>query len=410
MSKKCPITFGPLSKMLLIPFFFALNQIIYNIFILFYPGIPNQILETYSSSIGHMLNIIIPHIKFFSTETNKLKTLQTKEYKKSSSKRWILHYLLLIFINSLEIILLLLPGFLQQDSSETESSLASKLPFMAGAFSIESLIVILITIISFFLLKYRYYIHNNISLVSFIIMGIIIDLILENLHKEFLGKDILIIIINCAEIITTTINLCYQKYMIDILYHNYYNIVFSLGLNLFILTTLAIPYFILNEDLKEVFLNSYNDIGILISRLLVNMVIQFFLFLLKILTLAYFTPNHLLICLNLSKFVISLITRESLLKYLCIIPFAFQFFSLMVYLEIIELNFCGLNKNVKRNIQKRGDEDMLLKNISRTSSIQEIVEFPGGYVMSQSNQNAKEIEQEDITSSNSSTLNKSMQN
>ena len=190
--------------MLLIPFCFALNQIIYNIFNLFYPGIPNQILETYSSSIGHMLNLIIPRIKFLSTETNKLKAKQADGENKPPSKKWILHYLILIFINSLEIILLLLPGFLQQDSSDTESSLASKLPFMAGAFTIESIIIIFITIISFFLLKYRYYIHNNMSLVFFIGMDIIIDITLGNLRKEFLGKAPLIIFINFAEIITTS--------------------------------------------------------------------------------------------------------------------------------------------------------------------------------------------------------------
>jgi len=29
----------------------------------------------------------------------------------------------------------------------------------------------------------------------------------------------------------------------------------------------------------------------------------------------------------------------------------------LIYLEVIELNFCELNKNVKRKIQKRGDID-----------------------------------------------------
>ena len=33
--------------------------------------------------------------------------------------------------------------------------------------------------------------------------------------------------------------------------------------------------------------------------------------------------------------------------------FFFQLLSLLFYLEILELNFCGLNKNTKRNIQLR---------------------------------------------------------
>ena len=30
----------------------------------------------------------------------------------------------------------------------------------------------------------------------------------------------------------------------------------------------------------------------------------------------------------------------------------------LIYLEEIELNFCGLNRNIKRNIQTRADEEV----------------------------------------------------
>ena len=36
-----------------------------------------------------------------------------------------------------------------------------------------------------------------------------------------------------------------------------------------------------------------------------------------------------------------------------------QIFALLIYLEILELNFCGLNKNTKRNIDLRAKEDLL---------------------------------------------------
>ena len=83
MSSKCPIVFGPLTKMLLIPFILALNQILYNIFILFYNYETSQIIESLSISTGHMLNAVIPHIKFFSTEgkglSSKRITLKPKK-------------------------------------------------------------------------------------------------------------------------------------------------------------------------------------------------------------------------------------------------------------------------------------------------------------------------------------------
>ena len=50
-----------------------------------------------------------------------------------------------------------------------------------------------------------------------------------------------------------------------------------------------------------------------------------------------------------------------------IILFIFEFLNLLVFLEIIELKFCGLNKNLKSNIEERAKLD--LENINdRTSS------------------------------------------
>ena len=397
MSEKCPIILGPLNKMLLIPFFLAFNQILDNIFVAFYPGKSSQILELYSMAIGYMLNIIIPHIKFFSIQTDKLTTTTiTKDKKTCLSQRCFFHYSILMVLNTIHIILLFFPVLLLNNTSET--GIANTLPFVSGAFTTESLDIILISLFSFFLLKYRYYIHNRISLVSFVILGVIIDLILENFQRTFNEKDVKNIVINLAEIVAAVINYCYQKYMIDVLYYNYYYITFALGLKLLIINSIAIPFFLSIENEKIAFFDSFDNIGLLISRYLIYMILQFFFGLLKILTLAYFTPNHLLICLNLSKFVTALIGIETQIKYLCIIPFAFQFFSLMVYLEILELNFCGLNKNTKRNIQKREkEEDIHLKNISRTSTTSEGREYIEGYYLYPKKSNIEPMVEEDTS-------------
>ena len=58
-------------------------------------------------------------------------------------------------------------------------------------------------------------------------------------------------------------------------------------------------------------------------------------------------------------------------KLYCIIFFAIQFFSLMIYLEIFELNFCNLNENTRRNINLRGLLDDLEEN-GRDSTVIDI--------------------------------------
>ncbi len=59
----------------------------------------------------------------------------------------------------------------------------------------------------------------------------------------------------------------------------------------------------------------------------------------------------------MSKIVQVLIDKD-VERFYCIFFFILQFFGLMIYLEIIELNFCKLNENTKRNIDLRGVEDV----------------------------------------------------
>ena len=375
MNTKSILTFGPLNKKLLIPFLLALNQILYNIFISYYPGKTNQILESYSTSIGHMLILIIPRIKFFAK--SELTTKKIFDEQKTCSKKSFCHYFILIFLYNIETLLLFGASILERNSPKQSDYV--KLPHATGPFTKESFVVVFIAIVAYFLLKYKYYIHNIISLIAFIIMGIFIDIILEKFQEEFSGRSSTIIAIYFFELIVEVLNFCYQKYMIDILFHYFYNVVFALGLDLFVCNTIGILFYFSSEELKASLLDSFDDWGLLIPRFIINMIFQFSYFLLRILTLVYFTPTHLLICLSLSKFIAVLINHDDSIKYLSIIPFLFQFFSLMIYLEIIELNFCGLNKNTKRNIQKRVQEEML--NQERPSNLDDEVEFSEGYYL-----------------------------
>ena len=376
MNTKSILTFGPLNKKLLIPFLLALNQILYNIFISYYPGKTNQILESYSTSIGHMLILIIPRIKFFAK--SELTTKKIFDEQKTCSKKSFCHYFILIFLYNIETLLLFVASILERNSPKQSDYV--KLPHATGPFTKESFVVVFIAIVAYFLLKYKYYIHNIISLIAFIIMGIFIDIILEKFQEEFSGRSSTIIAIYFFELIVEVLNFCYQKYMIDILFHYFYNVVFALGLDLFVCNTIGILFYFSSEELKASLLDSFDDWGLLIPRFIINMIFQFSYFLLRILTLVYFTPTHLLICLSLSKFIAVLINHDNSIKYLSIIPFLLQFFSLMIYLEIIELNFCGLNKNTKRNIQKRVQEEML--NQERPSNLDDNeVEFSEGYYL-----------------------------
>ena len=80
---------------------------------------------------------------------------------------------------------------------------------------------------------------------------------------------------------------------------------------------------------------------------------------------------------KIGNFFSILIIIESFLALIC----------LFIYVEIIELNFCGLNNNTRRNILKRLDKeqtglDTLLQDISEEKDPnKDKVELPGGYIV-----------------------------
>ena len=74
-------------------------------------------------------------------------------------------------------------------------------------------------------------------------------------------------------------------------------------------------------------------------------------------------PIHSTIIYTISYCIIVLYSINSL-PYNDIIYLFLCLFSLLIYLEIIELNFCGLNKNIKTKIEERGkiETNILLSN------------------------------------------------
>ena len=80
----------------------------------------------------------------------------------------------------------------------------------------------------------------------------------------------------------------------------------------------------------------------------------------SLLTSFYFDPSFVLISYEFSKFF--QVLKDNPEKAYVVVFFILQFFCLMIVLEIIELNFCGLNKNTKRNISQRGIDELLEEN------------------------------------------------
>ena len=234
-------------------------------------------------------------------------------------------------------------------------------PLADGPFAFIGIEMILLTVTSIILLKYKYFIHHIISMVGFILFGNFSDLILGS-YPEIILFGAIPIIIQLVNIILDVIYYYYQKYMMEKLFYPYWNICFTIGIGLFLFSTAYLIYvLVLKENANPLIINgqsfySYftmDDIGLKIGKIILSYIISFVSSILYILNIYYFNPNYVLISFQFSKIADVLINENGNNKYYCIIFFVIQLFFLMIYLEIIELNFCDLNKNKKKNIEFR---------------------------------------------------------
>jgi hypothetical protein len=135
----------------------------------------------------------------------------------------------------------------------------------------------------------------------------------------------------------------------------------------------AIIYF---QELRETGNRMYIEIFLIIPFYLI---IKFFEFTCEILVIYYFNPNYVLVRDNLYYGIIRLIfiivnnkTFEqdiSLTQFIILeTSEVLSIFAYGIYLEIIELRFCKLDRYLKRNIIKRSEKEKRLKSMSVNDS------------------------------------------
>ena len=358
MSKKI-IIIGDLSKKTLLPFLSALANIALNMIIYYFPGDrQNIVLDLYSSSFGMLSVTFIPYIfKFADIDKSN------DQFRK---KKKCINYTLLVLAYAFYSITQEIPSRMKASLSESQNIIN----YLAqGPFLYIGVEMILLTIVSIFLLKYKYYNHHFISMAAFIIFGTISDIIL-NYYPHMAKYGLLINTFEFLRIFADVIYYYYyQKYMMEILFYPYWKISFCIGICVSFTATLLLIYVLTDPDKADSKIPTIADFylyftevhpGLIIGKQLIIIVLYLISFSLTMLNIYYFNPNYILISYHIAKVVNNIIDliKDEPEKLYSLIFFVLQFLSLMIYLEIIELNFCKMNENTKRNINLRGLLDM----------------------------------------------------
>ena len=363
------IRFGDLNRKHFLPFLLGISNLVNQLIIKYYPEKDHRVntaLDLYATSLGFISIMFIPLIfKIGQRDIPKEKEIQ---------KRKCLHFFALVGTYIIYMAGKAIPNFLRGQLNTGDMKVSN--PFSEGPFTYVGVDMIFLTVATFIVFKNKYYIHHIISIIGFIIFGNISDIFLDY-YPEMYKAGVWFNIIMFVSLILDSIFLCTQKYLLEKLYYPYWKINLTLGITLFTFATIALIIYLAckNTTLSSspmiyMFYKYFedNNAGIIIGKFLLFTVTNFISSTLSIINIYYFNPTFFLINFIFSKFVLGLIDKRESKKFFCIIFFLLQTFSLMVYLEIIELEFLGLNKNTKRNIELRGIEDISGEN-GRDSSI-----------------------------------------
>ena len=360
------IIFGEINKKHILPLSLAIYQVFNKIFNTYYPkNILNGIFELYSMALGMLSILFLPCIF-------KIKVTEEEKEREIHKRKW-LHYPLLIviyWIYHLAKLFMVISKVKARGNDETIN------PFAESPFAFIGLEMILLTVASIILLKYKYFIHHIISMAGFILFGNFSDLLLGS-YSEIIKFGAVPIIIQIFGIISDVAYYYYQKYMMEKLFYPYWTISFTAGIGLALFATAILIYVLVLKEKANPFIvdpqrfYSYfngNDIGLKVGKIILLYILSVVNTILNILNIYYFSPNYILISFQFSKFVDVLINESDAKKYFTIIFFVIQLFFLMIYLEILELNFCNLNQNTKKSIDFRSTIDSSGEN-GRDSTI-----------------------------------------
>jgi len=393
------IILGSLNLKYLLPFFLAILQVVFIIINRYYEEEHNNlVLQMYMLSLGEMSIKLLPCILNISNLNDNIKEREKFGVKQKKCKHYSL--LCLLFIGNSLITSGAILGkyymFENQKLDYKESNLFPEKDFIV--MSVEMVVMIFV---SRCLLKYKYYKHHIISMIIFLIFGILSEILIGAYifddNKEYLLKFIRIL----GSAVDAT-NYCFQKYLMDIYYYPYWNIAFVPGAVMFLFSSIVLIIALINPDkadsetpfVKEFYLYFTQDAGRTVGRIILVFVLHVIMCPLTILTIYYFSPNFILIIIQFSRITQHLIQIKPYQLYL-IIFYVIQFIALMIHLEILELNFCGLNEYTKHNIDLRGIDDLLGGGRDSTAGLN-IVDINKDYTIDnrETNENAVEMREQ----------------
>ena len=241
--------------------------------------------------------------------------------------------------------------------------------YKINVFGFHIFLIVFITLFSYFILKIQIYRHQYLSIISIVAILIILNIINPE-EKEIRFIDVLL---NSFADICYSLNVVLKKYIMENLFCTTYEIVFYEGfysLSAFIILLTIYTNIEIGEENCRIKINEkcYYDNFYHYFETLKNvsevfiflfvMVYYIFYYIFIVFTIKEFTPFHILIILLFEEMILYTYDIEIFRIIINLLLFLLILFMFLVFVEVIELNFFGLQKNTKRNIMERSQSEI----------------------------------------------------
>lgn len=233
------------------------------------------------------------------------------------------------------------------------------------------------------LLKTKLYIHYIFSFIFFFTFDLV-QIIVVLLDKELNYKLIQILFIIISNL-CFSFELVYEKKLFERHFLSIYKLCFMVGLSTFfynliaaIIVTIISNYIDKNNLLYQylfTYLNYFKSISNLLKEISLILLYMFLMGLYNIfqfLTIKNLSPNHPLITQILLAFYLSIFYSlnddiKMITRISPIVANSLSILILFVFLEIIEINCCGLDQDTTHSIRNRSDLDKYFQKFSQNN-------------------------------------------
>ena len=207
----------------------------------------------------------------------------------------------------------------------------------------------------FLIFKIKIYKHHYLSIILIMLIGLIMDILLDNVKKDIENNNVLFFFMNFLREIIFSFHNVIAKYVMEKKFVSVYECSFYNGLiNIIMVGIFSVfDYFLIGLEKYENYFNDFNSEEILI--LLGIIITQFFVNLCLLFTIKNNSLCHAFIMYVFTHFAFFNFSKDSIIVIICLI---FILLFSLIFNEIIELNFWGLSFNTKRKITERAKRDL----------------------------------------------------